>query len=146
MANILIPLWFAAFQYMNVPYKWGGNDFDGMDCSGLVVRALNDYWALNKIERQIPDKNAQMLYHWAKSIAKQSCEPGEDCLLFFGSNSRNITHVAIGMNSLAMIEAGGAGRDSLHLSLRDLARMDARVRMKPISNRGDLIAAYNIFL
>jgi hypothetical protein len=43
-----------------------------------------------------------------------------------------------------MIEAGGAGRNSLTMSREELAKRDARVRIKPVNNRSDLVAEYQL--
>lgn len=129
-----------AMQYLNCPYKWGGNGPWEFDCSGLVLKALNDVGIL------LPDMTAQSLYDWAIESSKtQSHEPCENCLLFFGVNNKNIKHVAIAISSTHMIEAGGAGRESKTMSLEDLGRVDARVRVKPISNRKDLIESVKIY-
>lgn len=32
----------AASNYLGVPYRWGGSDRSGMDCSGLVWRSFKD--------------------------------------------------------------------------------------------------------
>lgn len=32
----------AASAYLGVPYRWGGSDRNGMDCSGLVWRSFKD--------------------------------------------------------------------------------------------------------
>lgn len=122
--------------YLNTPYKWGGNNYLGLDCSGLVLKAMHDYGIT------LPDMTSQGIHDWALRKFKQSCEPSEDCLLFFGSSNKKITHIAISINNEYMIEAGGAGRDSLTEDAEYLARIDARVRIKPISNRRDFVASY----
>lgn len=130
-----------AFQYINVPYKWGGSNVDGLDCSGLVVRVFQDLKLIGMGE----DYTAQGLYNWCKSrngaISSVAC----DSLLFFGRNRESISHVAISMgkigkrDTLLMIEAGGAGRESLTTDRATLIRRNARVRIMPVSNRNDFI-------
>jgi len=127
-----------SMQYLGTPYRWGGNSFNGMDCSGFVLKSLHD------VGITLPDMTAQGIFNWSKSNKFESCEPNEDCLLFFGVNNSNIRHVAISLNGKYMIEAGGAGRASKDMSIEDLARIDARVRIKPISNRKDLIESIKI--
>lgn len=127
----------AAFQYMNVPYKWGGSNYLGFDCSGYVLQVLHD------VGLTLPDMTAHGLYQYClKNGNRTSMEC--DSLLFFGSEKK-ITHVAISIGEwdgeAYMFEAGGAGRNSLDMSKEDLAKRDARVRMKPVSNRSDLVTS-----
>lgn len=143
MINTLLAL--MAIQYLNIPYVWGGNNTLGLDCSGFVLKVLHD------VGVTLPDMTSQNIYRWATQKKEfYSCEPDSDCLLFFGESENHIKHVAIsigkpsGSNEAYMIEAGGAGKNSLNMSDEDLARIDARVRIKPISNRGDLVASIKI--
>jgi len=127
-----------AYQYIGTPYKWGGNNYDGLDCSGMVLKAMHD------VGITLPDMTAQNLYKWMLRSKFQSCEPEADCLLFFGKNLDQITHVSIAMNNKYAIESGGAGKDSLFLDDNALARLDARCRIKPIDNRRDMIACIKL--
>jgi len=138
MNTILILM---AMQYLNVPYKWGGNNYDGLDCSGFVLKALHD------VGLTLPDMTAHGLYDYCDKegymVTDQSCES----LLFFGRGGK-ISHVAISLGVVdgkwLMIEAGGAGEDSKTMTLKELAEKDARVRIKPVSNRSDLVAEYKL--
>lgn len=127
-----------AIQYLNVPYKWGGNNYDGLDCSGLVLKVLHD------VGVTLPDMTAQGIFEYCKEKGRTTYSTECDSLLFFGKNGK-ITHVAISLGIIdgknLMIEAGGAGRESLEMSKEQLAKKDARVRIKPVSNRRDLHAS-----
>ena len=137
MINTLLAL--MAIQYLNVPYKWSGQNILGMDCSGFVLKTLHD------VGMTLPDMTSQGIYNWAsKKKNFYMCEPEEDCLLFFGESTQHIKHVSLALSDTMMIEAGGSGKESLTMSKEDLARIDARVRVKPISNRGDLVASIKI--
>jgi cell wall-associated NlpC family hydrolase len=125
----------AAFQYMNVPYKWGGSNYLGLDCSGLIIKVFHD------IGLTVHDMTSQDIYKWMlKNKTFESIMPEEDCLLFFGKSTSEITHVALAIDSKWMIEAGGAGRNSLTMTPEELAFRDARVRLRLISTRRDLVA------
>jgi cell wall-associated NlpC family hydrolase len=130
-----------AMQYLNVPYKWGGQSYDGLDCSGFVLKTLHD------VGITLPDMTAHGLFDYCESKGHMSAYQLCDSLLFFGKPNK-ITHVAISLGKVdgqwLMIEAGGAGRNSLTMSQEELAKKDARVRIKPVNNRSDLVAEYQL--
>jgi len=138
MATLLTVM---AMQYLNVPYKWGGQNSNGLDCSGLVLKTLHD------VGLTLPDMTAQGLFNYCEDKGHMSAYQMCDSLLFFGKVNK-ITHVAISLGKVdgewLMIEAGGAGRNSLTMDREELANRDARVRIKPVSNRSDLIAEYQL--
>lgn len=127
-----------AMQYLNVPYKWGGQNYLGFDCSGLVLTVLHD------VGITLPDMTAHGLYNYCLENGTSSSEGVCDSLIFFGSHTK-ITHVGISLGIIdgewIMIEAGGAGSNSLSMKPEELAKRDARVRIKPVSNRSDLVAS-----
>jgi cell wall-associated NlpC family hydrolase len=129
-----------SFQYLNVPYMWGGQNYLGMDCSGFVLKTLHDSGLT------LPDMTANGLYKYCLRNGKKSSSERE-AILFFGTIDK-IVHTAISLGIIdgqwLMIEAGGAGSNSLTLSREELAQRDARVRIKPVSSRKDLIASIKI--
>lgn len=131
----------TAFQYLNVPYMWGGQNYLGLDCSGFVLKSLSD------IGYTLPDMTADDLYRHCLKHGISSEVGYCDSLLFFGYDD-NITHTAISIglveNEWLMIEAGGAGKNSLNMTKEELAQRDARVRIRPVNSRRDLIAAIKI--
>ena len=126
--------------YVNTPYIWAGNTFQGLDCSGYVLKALHDYGVT------LPDMSAQQIYLWAsKQDENYNCEPTEpDCLLFFGSDTDNISHIEVSLGEGYMIGASGAGKNSINMTLDELAEKDARVKIKKISTRRDLVASIKL--
>lgn len=129
----------VAFQYINTPYRWGGQDARGMDCSGLIVRTLTDIGVLNEGQ----DYTAQGLYTFCKSLPRGQSSIICDSLLFFGRNREEISHVAISLGRVQgihlMLEAGGAGRNSIGMSDADLLKRNAKVRITAVNKRKDLI-------
>lgn len=126
-------------SYLNTPYKWGGFDANGLDCSALIVKSFHSAGFY------IQNMNSQQIFYWTQTIeGAKSCAPEADCLLFYGKNSDSITHVALAINEKILIEAGGAGRDSLGLTKEELLKRDARVRIRPINHRADIVASVKI--
>lgn len=121
-----------AFSFLGTPYIWGGDDPSGFDCSGFVQEII----IANGIK--LPhDFTANGLYHHildTKQAEKSVPQPG--ALLFFGTKLK-ITHVAIAIDELRMIEAGGG--DSRTRTVNDANKQNAFIRIRPISNRSDLV-------
>lgn len=131
----------AAMSYVNVPYRWGGFGANGLDCSALIIKSFHD------TGRFIQNMNSQQIYYWTQTIeGAKSCKPSQDCLLFYGRDADSITHVALALSDQILIEAGGAGRDSLNLSDSELLKRNARVRIKNVNHRSDLVASVFIDL
>lgn len=95
----------AGSKYLGVPYVWGGEDTRGMDCSGFVYRTLRD------VGFSISRLTAQMYYNTLGTHTTLSnALPGD--LLFFGTSTRNITHIAFNMDGVNMLESGGGGSNN----------------------------------
>lgn len=122
------------FSFVGVPYRWGGNSpILGFDCSGFAQEILQSAGLYHG-----PDTNAQGLYEHFKyaETTKDLRDMGD--LLFFGKDKASITHVAIAVNDIFMIEAGGGNSTTTTEVKAD--SQNAFVRMRPISNRKDLVA------
>ena len=121
-----------AKSFLGIAYRWGGNNpVEGLDCSGFVCEVLRSVGIVSK------DLTAQDIYNllkqkqWRSQLAKCS-------ILFFGSSTNKITHVAIALNQYQMIEAGGGNSKTLSDDIAE--RQNAFVRIRMISSRGDLVA------
>lgn len=124
-----------ASQYLNCPYMWGGNGPFEFDCSGFVLSVLRD------IGINYPDMRACDLYDRLKNRSLRS-QLGTDSILFFGDTIYNIKHVAIALDDRYMIEAGGAGSNCK--TIEDARKLNARVRIKLIESRSDLVASIKL--
>lgn len=76
----------AARSYMGTPYRWGGLSSRGLDCSGLVVRAM---LAQGK---RVPH-NAAALYKMGQKVTYKELQPGD--LVFFNTMGKGVSHVGI---------------------------------------------------
>lgn len=122
----------VALSFLHVPYKWGGDDPSGIDCSGLVQEILAS------VGIDPPgDQNAQALYnHFERNGSWNSY--GFGALAFFGESALKITHVGFCLDTNLMIEAGGGG--SKTNTPQDAIAQNAFVRVRPIKRRKDLVA------
>ena len=122
-----------AYQFVGLPYRWGGDDtIDGFDCSGLVQELYAS------IGFDPPgDQTAQALYEHFKSVSHEKLlKPG--ALAFYGKSEDKITHVAMFIDEKRIIEAGGGGSHTQ--TKEDAAIQNAYIRIRPYDRRKDLVA------
>jgi probable lipoprotein NlpC len=78
----------AAGKYEHTPYRYGGMDRKGLDCSGLVALSF-----LEALGVSVP-RNAESLYSWVERTSIDNTQPGD--LVFFRTTKTNkISHVGI---------------------------------------------------
>jgi len=77
----------VAMQFLGVPYRWGGADPSGFDCSGLIM------YAYAKIGVSLPH-NAAMQYGLGTSVSKDQLQPGD--LVFFHGLGHNGMYIGGG--------------------------------------------------
>mgnify|MGYP001376278679 FL=1 len=77
-----------ARTYIGTPYKWGGNDNRGIDCSGLLVRSFES------IGLKIPRTTSQQI-EIGKSVSLKKSKKGDLVFFAFGKSKRKVTHVGI---------------------------------------------------
>lgn len=122
----------ACFQFLNIPYIWGGDDpIIGYDCSGLA----QELYAMLGIDPK-GDQTAQALYNAFASKSNRVGDVGS--LVFYGKSKTSITHVGVMISPTAMIEAGGGGSKTNTNS--DAAKQNAYIRIRPINRRTDVVA------
>lgn len=116
-----------------MPYKWGGNNHDGIDCSGLIHELLlscgMDYEGA---------RTAQSLYDLFSKDQMHSGIPQAGALCFYGTDLKNISHVALMIDDKRIIEAGSG--TSHTVTREDAERDNAFVRMRMFDKRKDLVA------
>jgi murein DD-endopeptidase len=91
-----------AIAHVGKPYRFGGADLDGFDCSGLV------YFIHNELGISTP-RTAADQHGAAEPVKLKGLAPGD--LLFFRTTSRNrITHVGIYAGDGRFVHAPQSGR------------------------------------
>ncbi|WHX40279.1 SH3 domain-containing C40 family peptidase [Mesobacillus sp. AQ2] len=85
----------TAKSNMGVKYKWGGNNPNGFDCSGLVT------YSFAKAGKKLPRTAAEM-YNVGTKVS--SYQPG-DLLFYATSGGKKVTHVAIYIGNGQMIHS-----------------------------------------
>lgn len=125
-----------ALSFLGTPYRYGGNGFDGLDCSGLCNEILKSTGALKRNE----DLSSQGLYerfskepYGIRAITK---DVGN--LVFYGKSLKSISHCAFLLFNDQIIEAGGGNEATL--TRDDAVRRNAFVRISPIDYRPDVVA------
>lgn len=92
-----------AMEFVGVPYRYGGNDRGGLDCSGLVCRVYQDV-AHFKLPRNSAEQG-----EFCRRISKGKLKAGD--LLFFtgkrGGGGR-VSHVAIYIGRGKMVHASSS--------------------------------------
>jgi cell wall-associated NlpC family hydrolase len=97
----------TALRYIGVPYEWGGESFDGVDCSGFVQAVFRH----NGIE--LPRTADAQFEVGRRVFGQDNLRPGD--LVFFQTYTEGASHVGIYL---------GSGR-FVHASASDGVRIDS---------------------
>jgi len=106
-----------AKEYLGTPYKYGGTNKRGMDCSGLVYRVFYHRMGMTNVPRTAADQ-----WRWKGAIRRVSLgstKPGDLVFSDFDRNGR-VDHVGIAVRRdgrLQMINALRPGKKLGYLSI-----------------------------
>lgn len=91
-----------AERWLGTPYRYGGNDRKGVDCSGFVKRVYADALGIN-----LPRSSREQAEYCSK-VNRQELQPGD--LVFFSTSkgSTRVSHVGIFMGAGQMIHASSS--------------------------------------
>jgi murein DD-endopeptidase / murein LD-carboxypeptidase len=83
--------------YLRTPYKNGGVDKNGIDCSGLVMAVYNEYNST-----RLP-RNTGKLYSKLRNVEYKTIAYGD--LVFFALNGSGVSHVGIYVGNKKFVHA-----------------------------------------
>nr|WP_211661274.1 transglycosylase SLT domain-containing protein [Modestobacter muralis] len=89
----------AATKYLGVPYKWGGTDASGLDCSGLTQRVYAD------LGIDLPRTAAQQATAGRPVASLAEAQPGDLVFNDYSSSRPGIDHVGVYIGGGKMIAA-----------------------------------------
>jgi peptidoglycan DL-endopeptidase CwlO len=89
----------AAMRLQGIPYRAGGSDPRGFDCSGLVQYVLAQYGVA--VPRIVRDQ-----YEVGRRVRLDELEPGD--LVFFTTEGRQVSHVGIAIGGDRFVHAPNA--------------------------------------
>ena len=92
-----------AKRWLGVPYRYAGNDMNGVDCSGLTSQVY-----LKSLKVKMP-RNSREQQRWCLVVEKNELIPGD--LVFFatGSDKNRVSHVGIYIGNGDIIHASSRG-------------------------------------
>jgi cell wall-associated NlpC family hydrolase len=121
----------VAMSYLGTPYRWGGDDPSGFDCSGLAIECLKSVGLLPRGGDWTAEGLAEKFANARQDYSRPE-KLGE--LVFWQShNSGKIIHVEICLTRGLSIGASGGGSSTL--TEADAMKQNAFIKIRPIESR-----------
>lgn len=77
----------SIISWLGTPYKYGGSDKSGTDCSGFIMQVYQEVYNLKT------PRSANGIYEASKIIKKENLDQGQ--FVFFKINTTKVGHVGI---------------------------------------------------
>lgn len=74
-------------KYWGIPYRYGGNGKSGFDCSGFVMKLVEEAWSI-----KLPRSSSEQ-YTRGRYVSKNNLRYGD--LVFFNTSGDGVSHVGI---------------------------------------------------
>ncbi len=84
-------------SWLGVPYRYGGKDKKGIDCSGLVCELYKLVY-----KEELP-KTVRLQYETCKKIPMRKLREGD--LIFFNPETKDVTHVGLYLSANKFVQA-----------------------------------------
>jgi len=126
-----------AKHFIETPYKYGGDDFSGFDCSGFVIEVLQGVGILPHGH----DYSAHDLYTIFKPGRVEAGYAG--CLAFWLDDAGRAVHVMLMVDNGHVIGASGGGSKTDDLA--DAIRDNAFIKMRPLNYRSGTLIMVDSF-
>lgn len=92
-------IWFFIDRWWGTPYRLGGTDFNGIDCSSFTQHFYADVYKTSTLPR-----TAQEQYNYSRIIKDtKKLQPGD--LVFFKIRSRSVSHVGVYLQNDKFVNA-----------------------------------------
>lgn len=93
-----LTLFYFIEDWYGTPYRYGGNDQKGVDCSGFVVRLFTGVY-----QAKVP-RTSQQLYDASRKIKKIARLKQGD-LVFFNDKGKKVSHVGVYLQNNYFVHA-----------------------------------------
>jgi murein DD-endopeptidase / murein LD-carboxypeptidase len=91
-------------QWLATPYKWGGTDAGGIDCSAFMQRLLSEVYNI-----QIPRTSVQQFFdQWIDRFASSSYLSEGDLVFFCTEDDKLISHVGMYLQNRMFVNSSSS--------------------------------------
>lgn len=119
-----------ALKFIGIPYRYGGQSpLEGLDCSGYARVVLRS----QGIVFDNLHSAATLYEYFSLPENHENVPPQCGSLVFYGSDTRHIDHVALLVSPTQHVEAGGGGPNVV--TLQQAISAHAFIRLTPLRDQ-----------